>query len=59
MYFKGLLNYDAFLSLKLVFIEANSADTDEMQPLNFFLLLRGFSFAKRKNNLNNPENMFK
>ena len=35
VYFKGsqveLLNYDVFLSLKLVLILANSADPDEMQ----------------------------
>ena len=35
MYFKGsevaFLNYDIFLSLKVVLILANSADPDEMQ----------------------------
>ena len=35
LYFKGpeveVLNYDVFLSLKVVFILANSADPEEMQ----------------------------
>ena len=42
VYFKGLqvefLNYDAFLSLKVVLILANSADPDEMQHYAAFHL---------------------
>ena len=59
MYFKGhrwnYLNYDVFLSLKIVFILANSADPDEMQHYAAFYLglhclqkyqFRGFQYTK-------------
>ena len=39
LYFKGLpLFYDIFLSLKIVFILANTADPDEMPPYAAFHL---------------------
>ena len=42
LYFKGaqvkILNYDVFLSLKVVLILANSADPDEMQQYAAFHL---------------------
>ena len=54
-YFNGSHKYDVFLSLKVVFILANSADTDEMQHHAVFYLslhclpknpIRGFLFTK-------------
>ena len=37
-YGQKLQNYDVFLSLKIVFIIANSADPDEMPPYEAFHL---------------------
>ena len=55
VYFKGhrlsFLNYDVFLSLKIVCILANSADPDEMQHYALGLhclskyLFRGFQYT--------------
>ena len=51
LYFKGSHNYDVLLSLKVVLILANSADSDEMQqPLGLPCLpkypFRGFQYKK-------------